>query len=73
MVYINGDITNNSTPKCSAKYDLLNAAANSLGGTLACVNDDTEKEFLNSKFNGYYIGCRYNKATGEYEWEDGST
>lgn len=57
----------------SAKYDLLNAAAKSLGGTLACVNDDTEKEFLNSKFNRYYIGCRYNKATGEYEWEDGST
>ncbi|MGN0180440.1 MAG: IPT/TIG domain-containing protein [Monoglobaceae bacterium] len=47
-----------------------------MGGTLACVNDDTEKEFLSSKFGGYpeyTIGCRYNKSTEEYEWEDGST
>ncbi len=57
----------------SAKYDLLNAAAKSLGGTLACVNDDVEKKFISSKFSGCFIGCLYNSATGKYEWEDGST
>ena len=70
-------------------YSYLSAAARSIGGSIASVNDTAEEEFIRSaevvdswrvyNQSGFafgskpIIGYRYNIAADCYEWDDGST
>ena len=53
------------------KFDLYRAIATSIGGDLAVINSDAEKEYIYKGFQSY-IGIEFNLGTGKYEWVDGS-
>ena len=49
-------------------WDYFNAIAKKLDGTIAVINDEDEKIFLDSTKLTGKIGAKLNIATGEYEW-----
>ena len=56
-------------------YQFARSMARSLGGTLACINDDEEDNFLynlSSECRGI-LGYLYNPVTQKREWEDKNT
>lgn len=57
------------------KFDLYRAIAKSIGGDLAVINSDAEKEYLYKNIFVHYtcfLGIIFNPGTGKYEWVDGS-
>lgn len=52
------------------KYYAYQAVAESLDGTLACINSEEEKEFLQNLNKSYYIGLKYNEDIQKHEWID---
>lgn len=55
-------------------YDLYRVVANSIGGDLAVINNDAERDFLQKENAMKYvnIGAKFNPEIGMYEWVDGS-
>lgn len=71
-------VGSNFTSENQKMFVFYSTLANSLGGTLACINDKEEEAFLRNRSKedqSFYglLGYKYNNLTRRYEWEDGNT
>ena len=53
-------------------YECSRYIAKKLGGSLVCINDDFEKEFVTSTIRHTFIGVHFNLQNNRFEWDDGT-